>query len=216
VIGILGSKGQSLGVDMDDVAIVPVASAQQLFNRASLFRIMVEVSHRDQMARAERMVLDTIRARHEGEDDITVVTQGAMLATFDRIFVTLTLAVAGIAAISLVVAGILIMNVTLVSVSQRTHEIGLLKALGATSGTIRAMFLGEAVILALAGAGLGFAAGKAGVWLGRQMYPAFPLAAPPWAIVSALGVAVGTGLLFALLPARRAARLDPVQALVGR
>jgi putative ABC transport system permease protein len=123
---------------------------------------------------------------------------------------------AGIAAISLVVAGILIMNVMLVSVAQRTQEIGLLKALGANSHTIRRIFLGEATLLALWGAGIGLLIGAMGVVLGRLVYPAFPLATPWWAVLAALGVAVSTGLLFALLPARRAARLDPVQALRGR
>ena len=145
-----------------------------------------------------------------------MITQDALLKTFDKILRALTLGVGGIAAISLIVAGILIMNVTLVAVSQRTPEIGLLKALGARPTTIRWLFLGEAAILALAGAGIGLLIGQTGVWAGRRLYPDFPLAAPWWAIVAALSVAVGTGLLFALLPARRAARLDPVQALAGR
>jgi len=216
VIGVLAEMGQSLGADIDDVAIIPLASAQQLFNRESLFRILVEVNHRDNMARAEQAMLAIIRERHEGEDDVTIVTQDAMLETFDQILQTLTLAVAGIAAVSLIVAGILIMNVTLVSVSQRTREIGLLKALGATPRTIRRIFLGEAAMLALLGASAGLAVGLAGVGFGRWLYPAFPLAAPVWAIAAAFGVALTTGLLFALLPARRAARLDPVQALAGR
>lgn len=215
VIGVLTSTGQSLGTDLDDTAIIPVASAQNLFNRASLFRILVEVQRREDLGQAERVVLNTIRERHEGEEDVTVITQGAVLATFDNILRTLTLAVAGIGAISLIVAGILIMNVTLVSVSQRTREIGLLKALGATPSTIRSIFLGEAALLASFGAGFGWLIGQTGVWIGRALYPDFPLAAPLWAIIAGLGVALGTGLVFALLPARRAARLDPVQALAG-
>jgi putative ABC transport system permease protein len=215
VIGLLASKGQSLGEDMDNVAIIPVASAQQLFNRPSLFRILVEVSHRDAMAAAKETIRTLIRARHEGEDDITLLTQNALLGTFERLFFMLTLGVGAIAAISLLVAGILIMNVTLVSVSQRTPEIGLLKALGANPGVIRRIFLTEAGILGLGGACLGLFIGQGGVWLGRILYPTFPLAAPLWAVFSAMVLAVTTGLLFALLPARRAARLDPVQALYG-
>ncbi len=216
VIGVLESRGQSLGTDLGQVAIIPLASAQNLFNTASLFRIFVEVNDRESLDRAQQAVIKIIRARHEGEDDVTVITQDALLTTFDRILRTLTLGVGGIAAISLVVAGILIMNVTLVAVSQRTAEIGLLKALGATPSTIRRLFLGEAAILALSGAGIGLLVGQAGVWAGRWLYPAFPLAAPWWAVLSAVGVAVTTGLLFAWLPASRAARLDPVQALAKR
>lgn len=215
VIGILAPRGQSLGTDIDDVAIVPVASAQQLFNTASLFRILVEVKNREDTDRAKEAILTIIRARHEGEDDVTIITQDALLATFDRLFLTLTLTVGGIAAISLVVAGILIMNVTLVSVSQRTPEIGLLKALGATPRAIRAVFLTEAGLLALGGALSGLLLGQLGIWAARTWYPTFPLAAPWWAIWAALTVALATSLLFALLPARRAARLDPVQALAG-
>jgi putative ABC transport system permease protein len=216
VIGILASTGESLGFDIDDIAVIPVASAQRLFNTTSLFRIMVEVAGVADMEKAEQALLDIIRERHEGEDDVTIITQGAVLETFNRIFLALTLAIGGIAAISLFVAGILIMNVTLVSVSQRTEEIGLLKALGATQPTIRTVFLTEAGLLALAGAGIGWAVGQAGIGLGRWLYPAFPLAAPAWAVLAALVTALAAGLLFAWLPAGRAARLDPVQALAGR
>jgi putative ABC transport system permease protein len=105
--------------------------------------------------------------------------------------------------------------VTLVSVSQRTPEIGLLKALGATSGTIRAVFLAEAGMLALSGALSGLLLGQLGIWAARIRYPTFPLAAPWWSIWAALTVAISASLLFALLPARRAACLDPVEALAG-
>ena len=145
VIGVLSEQGQSLGVDISDVAIIPVASARTLFNRASLFRILIQARSRDSVAHAKQAILDTIRERHDGEDDITVITQDAVLATFDRIFTALTLALAGIAAISLAVAGILIMNVMLIAVSQRTAEIGLLKAIGAPSGQVMRLFLSESI-----------------------------------------------------------------------
>ncbi len=216
VVGVLEARGQSLGTDLGEVAIVPVASAQALFDTASLFRVLVEARSREDLPAAERHVLATLRERHEGEEDVTVITQEAVVGTFDRILGTLTLAVGGIAGISLAVAGILIMNVTLVAVSQRTAEIGLLKALGATSATVRNLFLAEAAVLAGVGALAGLAAGAAGIAAGRTLYPAFPLAAPAWAVVASLVVAVGTGLAFAVVPARRAARLDPVRALEGR
>lgn len=216
VIGILGQRGQSMGSDMDEVAIIPVASAQMLFNTASLFRVMVEAKSRAALAQAKEDILETVEKRHEGERDITVITQDALLATFDRILGALTLTVAGIAGISLVVAGILVMNVMLVSVSQRTPEVGLLKALGAPARQILILFLAEAGVLSLAGGLLGLIVGELGSEFIGYLYPALPVGPPAWAVAAALGVALATGLLFGVLPARRAARLDPVQALARR
>jgi len=147
---------------------------------------------------------------------VTAITQDAVLATFDRLLGTLTLGVAGIAAISLAVAGILVMNVMLVSVSQRTSEIGLLKALGATEAAVRNAFLTEAAMLSSAGALIGYALGQAGAWIIRFLYPTVPAYPPQWAVIAALGTALVTGLLFGALPAHRAAALDPVTALARR
>jgi len=216
VIGVLSPKGQSLGMDMGEVAIVPVASAQALFNTSALFRIMVQARSRQDIARAKAFVLETIARRHEGEDDVTVITQDAVLATFDKIFTALTLAVAGIAAISLAVAGILIMNVMLIAVTQRTAEIGLLKAVGAPGRQILGLFLSEAALLSLAGAACGLAVAVAGKWALGLIFPNFALVVPVWSPVAAVGVALTTGLVFGVLPARRAARLDPVMALSRR
>jgi len=146
---------------------------------------------------------------------VTVITQDAVLATFNRIFTALTLTLAGIASISLAVAGILIMNVMLVAVSQRTAEVGLLKALGARGRQITALFLTEAILLSVAGGVLGLAVGHAANMLIGRVYPALPVGAPAWAVVLALVIAVLSGVVFGLLPARRAARLDPVVALAG-
>ena len=156
VIGVLGQIGVSMGEDMSEVVIIPVATAQSLFNTASLFRIVVEATSEDSIERAKKAIQSIIRARHEGEDDITVITQDALLSTFDRIFNTLTLTVGGIAAISLVVAGIMIMNIMLVAVSKRRSEIGLLKALGAPRRQIIGLFLTESALLSVAGAAVGF------------------------------------------------------------
>jgi putative ABC transport system permease protein len=216
VIGVLTPKGQSLGMDMSDVAVIPVASALSLFDTASLFRIVVQAKGRQAVDRVKTAVIEVIRGRHEGEDDVTVITQDAVLSTFDRILTTMTLAVAGIAAISLVVAGILIMNVMLISVSQRRGEIGLLKAVGARSVQVLRLFLTEASVLSLAGAGIGVAVGYAGAWVLAGMFPAFPLQVPLWALAAAVGTALLNGLIFGVLPARRASRLDPVQALAKR
>jgi len=216
VIGVMGSEGRSIGVDVHDTVIIPVASAQQLFNQSSLFRILVEAKSRSAIGPAKQFVIDTLRERHQGEEDVTVITQDGVLATFDRILKALTIAVGGIAAISLGVAGILIMNVMLVAVSQRTAEIGLLKALGATRQQILVLFLIEALLLSTLGAVLGLAVGQLGSLAIRYAFPLLPAYAPAWSVSLSIVVALATGVLFSLLPARRAARLDPVLALSRR
>ncbi len=216
VIGVLATEGRSIGMDVEDQVIIPVASAQILFNSPALFRIMAQASSREAVPKARQFVLDTIRDRHQGEEDITVVTQDAVLATFDKILQALTLTVAGIAAISLAVAGILIMNVMLIAIAQRTAEIGLLKAVGATGQQIIILFMTEAAMLSLSGALVGLVIGEAGSRTIGYLYPSLPVGAPLWSVVTALIVALLTGLLFGAMPARRAARLDPIQALSRR
>ena len=216
VIGVLADRGQSLGDSLDDLAIIPVASAQALFNAPGLFRILAETRDREALQRAQGAVRDIIRERHEGEEDVTVITQDAVLATFDKILKALTLAVAGIGAISLAVAGVLIMNVMLVSVAQRTPEVGLLKALGAARGQVRALFLTEALLLAGGGTLVGLALAFGTVQLVNAWFDDFRLVVPVWAPMAAAAVSLGAGLIFGLLPALRAARLDPVRALTGR
>ena len=216
VIGVIGEGGESLGQNLDDMIVIPVASAQSLFDSPSLFRILIEARSKDDIARAKQAAREIIRQRHDGEDDVTIITQDALLSTFDKILRALTYTVGGIAAISLAVAGILIMNVMLVAVSQRVAEIGLMKALGASRGQVLRIFLVEAVMLATSGALTGLLIAAAGIGVLRHLFPAFPLSAPLWAPLAAVAVAVGAGLLFGVLPARRAARLDPVQALTGR
>lgn len=216
VIGELAQQGQTLGADISDIVIIPVASAQALFNTESLFRILIQAKGRDSIPRAVAAAERIITERHDGETDITVITQDSVLATFDRIFTALTFAVGGIAAISLAVAGILIMNVMLVAISQRTAEIGLLKALGAPRMEITLLFLAEAGLLSLSGGVAGLAVGTGGTWLLDRAFAAFSIGAPLWASAGGLGVALLTGLVFGYLPARRAARLNPVAALTGR
>ncbi|MCC2869065.1 MAG: ABC transporter permease [Candidatus Accumulibacter phosphatis] len=216
IVGVLASTGQGLGMNTDELVIVPVSLAQAMFNSNTLFRILVEASSRDSIDQAKAQLAEIIQLRHEGEQDVTIITQDAVLATFDRLLGTMTIAVAGIAAISLAVAGILVMNVMLVSVTQRTTEIGLLKALGATGATIRNAFLTEAAMLSVTGALLGCVLGLAMAAIIRQLYPEFPAFPPDWAVLAGLGTALATGILFGVLPARQAARLDPVQSLSKR
>lgn len=216
VIGVLASEGRAIGLDVEDLVIVPVASAQALFNTPSLFRILVEARSREAIEPARAFIRRTITERHQGEEDITVITQDAVLATFDRILRALTLTLGGIAAISLLVAGILIMNVMLVAVSQRTAEVGLLKAVGAAPRQIITVFLAEAVVLSVTGATIGVGAGVLIDWGIGQIYPALPIAAPWWSVGLAFVLATLAGVGFGVLPARRAARLDPVEALARR
>jgi putative ABC transport system permease protein len=200
-------------MDMEDMAIVPVASAQMLFNTESLPRVLVEAKSRESTLAAKADVERILMERHQGERDVTVVTQDAVLSTFDNVLQALTMTVAGIAAISLAVAGILIMNVMLVAVAQRTTEIGLLKALGAAPAQIERMFLVEASLLSMIGSSLGLLLGLVVAWAGRQAYPDIPFSPPWWALLAAILVAVLAGLIFGVMPARRAARLDAVDAL---
>jgi putative ABC transport system permease protein len=216
IIGVLGQTGQGLGMNADEIVILPVAVAQAMFNTNTLFRILIEAKNRALIGEAKTQALEILKARHDGEEDVTVITQDAVLATFDRILSTLTYGVAGIAAISLAVAGILVMNVMLVAVTQRTGEIGLLKALGAEGAAIRNAFLAEAALLSATGALVGFLLGQAGAFALRTAMPTLPAYPPDWAVIAALGTALVTGLLFGVMPARRAARLDAVQALSKR
>ncbi|MDH3399909.1 MAG: ABC transporter permease [Chromatiales bacterium] len=215
VIGVLATGGRSIGVDIQELVVIPVASAQALFNSPGLFRILVEARSRDVMPRLQDQIRRTIAERHQGEEDVTVVTQDAVLATFDNILRALTFTVGGIGAISLAVAGILIMNIMLVAVSQRTREIGLLKAVGATRGQVTMLFLSEAVLLASLGGLLGLLLGYLGTTAIHGVYPDMDSQAPLWAVLAAIGVSSLTGLVFGIVPARRAAALEPVEALNG-
>ncbi|MDD5384167.1 MAG: ABC transporter permease [Gallionella sp.] len=216
VIGVLASQGESMGMRTDELVIVPVASAHQIFNTSGLFRVLIEAKSRDAVEQARHEAEEIMFQRHSGEKDVTVITQDAVLATFDRILTALTMAVGGIAAISLVVAGVLIMNVMLIAVAQRVREIGLLKALGAPGKQIRALFFAEAALLSAIGSAAGLVLGYAGSTIIGQIYPSLPVSPPWWAVLAACTTALGTGILFSVWPARRAARLDPVAALAGR
>ncbi len=216
VIGVLASEGQSIGVDFDDLVVIPVASALTLFNSASLFRILAEAKTRGAVPAAATDIRKIIKLRHEGEDDVTVITQDSVVKTFDKILNAFTITVASIAGISLMVAGILIMNVMLVSVSQRTAEIGLLKAIGASSTQLGVLFITEALLLSTLGAFCGLALSYSVVAVLLRLYPTFPIIIPIWALISSLGVAINTSLIFGVFPAIRASKLDPIEALSRR
>ncbi|MCZ6727611.1 MAG: ABC transporter permease, partial [Acidobacteria bacterium] len=195
VLGVLGRQGNKLGLDLDETIYVPVATGMQMLDRSSLFRILVEAHAYADLDMAREGIRELLIERH-GEEDITVITQDAVLSTFSAILNTLTIVLAAIAAISLTVAGIGIMNVMLVSVSERTREIGLLRAVGVHRHQILAVFLIEAALLSAAGALLGLLFGWLLVQVMVGFYPALPAAPPLWAVGAAFGVAVLVGIVF--------------------
>ena len=195
--------------------VMPVSLVTALFNRPSLFRIIAEAESRIYMEQIKKDIIRIIKKRHQGKEDITVVRQDTVMSSFDNIFNVLTMALASIASISLFVAGILIMNVMLVAVSQRQSEIGLLKAIGAKNRQINNLFLTEAILLSGSGAILGLILGHSITLSLKTIFPTYNFLPPTWASVVSLFVALICGALFGLIPARRASKLDPVIALSG-
>ena len=213
VVGVLDAGGSSMGLDFNETVLIPVVAAQRQFNVEGLFRIIMRIHEGYDLTTTRQRIEETMREFHQGELDVTLISPDAMRATFDGILATMTLAIAAIGAISLLVAGILIMNVMLISVSQRTREIGLLKALGASSHDILRIFLAEALLITSAGSVVGLLLGALLVWGGTQLFPDLPFHTPLWAYVSAVATAILSGLAFAWLPARRASQLQPLAAL---
>jgi putative ABC transport system permease protein len=215
IIGITESKGQFVGLDVDDAAYVPVSVALPMLNRSDLQGIDVQISNSSVVDSTVARMRQALMARHGGEEDFTITTQTGMLETLGRIIRIISLAVVGIGAISLLVGAIGILTMMWISVNERTGEIGLAKALGATPGQILLLFLSEAVLLSLAGGVVGLAVG---ISLGRLIHlfiPGLPVNTPLPYVALALGVSLTVGLASGILPARRAAALDPVEALSG-
>ena len=215
VTGIIGTEGRAVGIDAQKVVVMPVSLATALFNRPSLFRIAIEARNTWEMEQIKKDIIKIIKKRHQGKEDITVIRQDSVMKSFDNIFNVLTMALGSIASISLFVAGILIMNVMLVAVSQRQAEIGLLKAIGAKNNQINHLFITEAIILSGSGALLGLVLGHTVTQILKVAFPTFNFLPPLWASFVSLLVALISGVVFGLLPARRAAKLDPVIALSG-
>ena len=215
VAGVIAEEGRAIGIDVQKTVVIPVALGTALFNRDSLFRIIVDVRTTSRMDQTKQSILSIIKRRHQGKEDITVIKQDTVLQSFDNIFNVLTMALGSIASISLLVAGILIMNVMLVAVSQRKAEIGLLKAIGAKNKQINNLFVVEAIMLSGSGAIMGLILGHSITQVLKVAFPDFNFLPPMWASYVSLIVALISGIIFGLLPARRAAKLDPVEALSG-
>jgi putative ABC transport system permease protein len=213
VIGILEPKGRFLAFDLDDTAYVPVGRALKLFNRDELVEIDVMFRPGTDVDGLVAAVKDVLIERHDGKEDFTIVTQNEMLDVLGRVMDIVGVAVGGIGGISLVVGAIGILTMMWIAVRERTAEIGLAKAVGATPGQIQALFLLEAAVLSVAGGAVGVAAGLGIAWALTLWVPGLPVATPPEYVAAALGVSLAVGLLSGVLPARRAASLDPIEAL---
>jgi putative ABC transport system permease protein len=165
------------------------------------------------VATAEASIKELMRSRHNGQDDITILSQNQMLSSLNSILDALTFILTGIAAISLIVGGVGIMNIMLASVSERTREIGLRKATGARARDILAQFLVESVVLSMIGCLAGMLLTAALVFAARLVFPALPIVITPWAALLAVSFSAAIGIFFGVYPARRASRLSPIEAL---
>ncbi len=220
VIGVLTAKGSNLGVDYDAAALIPIiTTANRIVGQTSpygleLTYIVVSAKNADSVDAAEFQMTNLLRQRHKltGEDDFTIRSQKDALQTVGQISSALTVMLAAIASISLFVGGIGIMNIMLVSVTERTQEIGLRKAIGATEQDILLQFIIEAVIVSAIGGLVGTAVGVSGIFLVASFTP-LEAGISPVAITMAVGISGGIGLFFGVVPARRAAKLDPIVAL---
>ena len=212
VIGVMQPKGQMMGFDVDDIAIVPVASALGLFNQDELFEIDLIYSNMNETARVAAEVRRVLAVRH-GEEDFTVTTQAAMLDVFGKVMDVITMAVGAIASISLLVGATGILTMMWIAVGERVGEIGLLRALGASALQVQAMFLAEAMALATLGGLAGVAIGLGLGALLRLAVPGLPVETPVRYVLAGLATSVATGLVAGVAPARRAAALDPIEAL---
>ncbi|MBD2663083.1 hypothetical protein B6N60_00628 [Richelia sinica FACHB-800] len=220
VIGVTVAKGAFLGSNNDDVAFIPISTmSSRIVGITSPYGIdlsMISVSAKDanSIRAAEFQIKNLLRLRHKitQEDDFTVRTQKNILDIIGTVTNALTTMLAAIAGISLLVGGIGIMNIMLVSVTERTQEIGLRKAIGATQQDILLQFMIEAVILSVAGGCIGITLGGAGVVIVSIVTP-LQSTISLVAVTLAAGVSGGIGLFFGVVPARRAAQLDPIVAL---
>ena len=212
VIGVMESKGQILGLDMDDAVFIPAARAMELFNRPGLMEINVSYRSSANVDAVTRLIREQMLARH-GREDFTLISQEEALEVLGSVLDVLTFAVGALGGISLLVGAVGILTIMTMAVTERTAEIGLLRALGARKQQVLALFLGEAIMLSALGGVLGLGIGI-GIAQGLHwLFPALPVHTPWLYAVLAELTAISIGLAAGVSPALRAARLDPVQAL---
>ncbi len=215
VIGLMEPKGQFLGFDIDDSAYIPVAAARHLFNREALQEIDVLIANASAIESTVARMKQVLVQRHGQEEDFTITTQTGMLDTLDRVIRIVSMAVGGIGAISLLVGSIGILTIMWISVHERTSEIGLARAVGATSGQVTLLFLSEAALLSTSGGILGVLTGLGTCQVLRIYVPALPVHTPFPYVLLALAVSLAVGVASGLVPARKAASLNPVEALAA-
>jgi putative ABC transport system permease protein len=211
VIGEFARLGESLGVDRDDEVHIPITAAQRMFGTPRVDAMAVKAAQSDQLAALGDRIVAELSRRHPGTQ-FSAVTQDQILGVLGQILGILTGVLAAIAGISLLVGGVGVSNIMLVSVRERTREIGLRKAVGARPRDIVLQFLLEAVLLTAIGGLTGIALGIGAAVLVAALSPV-PAAITWWAIALAFGVSTGVGILFGVVPAQRAGRLDPVVSL---
>jgi len=219
VVGVLVPKGTSaaMGQDQDDVIIVPITTLQKKITGQDWLRwIMVSAISREASYTAQQQITSLLRDRHRirsGQDDDFMVRNLADVADLaDQQAQLFTVLLASIASISLIVGGIGIMNIMLVSVTERTREIGIRMAIGATEGDVQQQFLIEAIVLSLVGGAVGIMSGVGASYLITQTL-GWPVLVSPMAIVAAVVFSMAVGIFFGFYPARKAARMDPIEAL---
>jgi putative ABC transport system permease protein len=217
VVGVLQAKGTAAAVNQDDVVFVPYsAAATRLKNTPNVDQIQVQVDNANNVTGAESAITALLERLHGlpagGPDDFTIRSSDQLVQTAQSSSQTLTFLLVGIAAISLLVGGIGIMNIMLVSVTERTREIGIRMAVGARRGDIRNQFLIEALTLSAAGGIIGIVLGMVGGYIMTQVF-SLPFAPNPFAILLAFGVSAAIGVCFGFYPAVSASRLDPIVAL---
>ncbi len=212
VIGVMESKGQILGMDMDDTVFIPAARAMELFNRPGLMEVNVSYRADVDADTVIRILTERMKERH-GREDFTLISQEKALEVLSSVLNILTFAVGALGGISLLVGAVGILTIMTMAVTERTAEIGLLRALGARERQVLNLFLSEAMLLSALGGLMGLALGI-GIAQGLHwLFPALPVHTPWLFAVLAELTAVSIGLLAGVVPAMRAARLDPVEAL---
>lgn len=213
VIGVMDPKGRIMGLDIDDTAWMPVGLAMRLFDRDDLTEIDLKLDNPYHADVVEERIRVLLKQRHDDNEDFTILQQKAMLETFGNVMRVITQAVAGIAAISLLVGAVGILTIQWVSVHERTAEIGLSMAVGATRGQVLVLFLVEAVGLSTLGGAVGLGAGWGGALALAAIVPGIPVEIHPTVAWLALAVSFVVGVTAGVAPALRASRLDPVEAL---
>jgi putative ABC transport system permease protein len=217
VVGVVQRRGSFLGlVSMDNLVIIPLQTFLDIYGRKRSLDLNIQAREAKLVARAQDEVINLLRRRRnigpKMDNNFEVFTNDTMTKTFNSMSQVITAASFGVCLLSLIVGGIGILNIMLVSVTERTREIGIRKALGAKRRRILGQFATEAVVLSLFGGLIGVGIGFGLAFLGRWMLD-FPTVVPAWSVILSLVMSSGVGLLFGIYPAARAAKLDPVEAM---